>query len=114
MKIEEYADWVDEVWSVPLDKELPVIALGLAGESGEVIDIIKKSMVKSEQPDRDHLKEEMGDAIYYWVKLANYYGFDIEDILDANHEKLTKRYGDKYGQQSDTGSKLFGTNDSGD
>jgi NTP pyrophosphatase (non-canonical NTP hydrolase) len=41
------------------------LGLGLAAESGEIADHIKK-LLRDDKLDRDALAGELGDAIYYW------------------------------------------------
>ena len=76
----------------PGGHSLAVFALGLGGESGEVLDIIKKS-IRDEHPiDLEHLKEELGDVLWYVANIASATGIDLNDILKFNIDKLTKRY----------------------
>ena len=69
-----------------------VFALGLGGECGEVLDIIKKSYRDQKNIDLNHLKEEIGDVCWYVANLCSVYGFELSDILIENMEKLKKRY----------------------
>ena len=75
--------------------------LGLAGEAGEVADFHKKLYYhksRSEHPDaaREELKLELGDCIFYWIKILDLYGFTVEEILEANRIKLTTRHPNKF------------------
>ena len=69
-----------------------VFALGLGGESGEVLDIIKKSYRDQKPFDREHLKEELGDVMWYIANLCNVYGYTMDEIIAYNVAKLSKRY----------------------
>jgi NTP pyrophosphatase (non-canonical NTP hydrolase) len=71
---------------------LTLIALGLAGESGEVADIIKTIAWQGRSLDRDHLIEELGDVRWYLELMAAELGISMEEIEAINQEKLTKRY----------------------
>ena len=63
-------------------------ALGVAGEVGEVVDIVKKSHFYNKPIDHAHLEEEIGDVMFYMVNLASYYGLDFEEILEDNAKVL--------------------------
>ena len=67
-------------------------AMGLCGESGEVIDIIKKWHCHGHELKRDALIKELGDVAWYLAEAAYALGVDLEDVLRANIEKLKTRY----------------------
>ena len=72
-------------------------ALGLAGETGEVLEIIKKMMrdkggiFETTSEDREKLKKELGDVLWYLSALAFYNDIKLEDIAITNLEKLASR-----------------------
>lgn len=66
--------------------------MGLCGESGEVIDVVKKYLAQGHSLDREHLIEELGDVAWYLAETATALGVDLESILKMNIEKLRKRY----------------------
>lgn len=67
-------------------------ALGLAGEAGECVDIIKKHLCQNHPLDRAGLIEELGDLCWYVALCATAIGEDLESILNGNIEKLMERY----------------------
>ena len=67
-------------------------ALGVAGEAGEVADLVKKVVFHGHPLDVDKLKAEMGDVLWYLASLCNTLGIDLADVAEANIEKLKKRY----------------------
>lgn len=67
-------------------------ALGLAGESGEVCDSIKKSFMQGHPLDYDHIARELGDVCWYIAETATAIGYDLETIFAMNIDKLMKRY----------------------
>ena len=70
-------------------------ALGLAGETGEVIEIIKKdNRVKDwRRPlEPGALALELGDVLWYITRLANKHGFTLADLMRLNVEKLSTRH----------------------
>lgn len=70
-------------------------ALGLAGESGEVCDKIKKIIRdkngEASEADKTEVIKEMGDVLWYLAMLARYLGTDFEKVAELNIEKLTDR-----------------------
>lgn len=71
-------------------------ALGLAGESGEVTDLIKKW--KFQGHDLDHLTviNELGDVCWYISLIATAIGTDLETVMQFNIDKLKTRYPDGF------------------
>ena len=66
--------------------------MGLCGESGEAIDIVKKWLAQGHELDRDKLAKELGDIAWYLAETATALGLDLDDIFAANIEKLKRRY----------------------
>ena len=66
--------------------------MGLCGESGEAIDIVKKWLAQGHELDREKLAKELGDICWYLAETATALGLSLEDIMIANIEKLKKRY----------------------
>jgi len=70
--------------------------MGLCGESGEAIDIVKKWLAQGHELDKEKLKKELGDICWYVAETATALGFDLEDVMAANIEKLKRRYPDGF------------------
>ena len=66
--------------------------MGLCGESGEAIDLVKKWMMQGHALDKAHLAKELGDVAWYLAETATAIGYDLETILQANIDKLKARY----------------------
>lgn len=66
--------------------------MGLNGESGECIDIVKKHIFQGHILNKDHLAEELGDVAWYLAFTAFVIGYDLEDVLQMNIKKLKERY----------------------
>src|SRR5574344_2070433 len=66
--------------------------LGLAGESGECCDIVKKVKFQGHTMDYEHLEEEVGDVLWYISEVANGLGLTLEEVAQYNLNKLHKRY----------------------
>ena len=73
--------------------------MGLCGEAGEAIDIVKKHLHQGHELDRDALAKELGDIAWYLAETAYALDIPLEDILRANLEKLQKRYPDGFASE---------------
>lgn len=69
-----------------------LVALGLAGEAGEVADHIKKWLYHGAPMDWDKFDIEMGDLFWYWTRALSLRGRTPSDIMKGNVAKLEKRY----------------------
>lgn len=67
-------------------------AMGLCGESGEVIDLLKKHVYQGHELDREHIAKELGDIAWYLSVTAYALDYDLETVLQMNVDKLRKRY----------------------
>ena len=72
--------------------DLLIGALGLAGEAGEVCDHIKKFIGQGHELDREHVKEELGDVLWYVAITATAIGATLDDVMSTNVLKLIRRY----------------------
>lgn len=66
--------------------------MGLAGESGECVDMMKKHLFQGHELDKEHMVKELGDVAWYIALSAYAMGYDLETILQMNVDKLRKRY----------------------
>ena len=94
MNINEYQLLAMTTLNPALDKKDVLInsVMGLCGESGEAIDIVKKWLAQGHELDREHLAKELGDIAWYLAEAATALDIPLEDILQANIDKLKKRY----------------------
>ena len=74
-------------------------ALGLAGEAGEVADLIKKGVFHRHGIDLPKLEKEIGDTLWYVAALCTTLGIDMSAIMQANIEKLKVRYPNGYSSE---------------
>jgi len=70
------------------------MAMGLSGESGELLDAIKKYTMYEKDIDRENIVEEMGDIEFFLEGLRSDLGIIREETLQHNMEKLICRYPD--------------------
>lgn len=68
-------------------------AMGLGGESGEVLDLLKHAIFhKDTELDKMELAKELGDVLWYVSAIATTTGIDMADVAALNRAKLTHRY----------------------
>ena len=72
-----------------------ILALGIAGEAGEVADKWKKILAyqngEVSEADRAELAKEMGDVLWYLAVFAEELGLKLDDIAKGNLTKLASR-----------------------
>ena len=73
-------------------ENLTVAALGMAGEAGEVAEIVKKAFYHGHDLDRAALIKETGDLLWYIARMAEALGVPLEEIAARNIDKLRARY----------------------
>lgn len=98
MKISEYQEFCSKgILPATLERE-PIVgfALGLAGESGEVIDDIKKKYFHGRTIDPNHTIEELGDVMWYVANIATQLGVTLDEVIERNADKLRVRYPQMY------------------
>ncbi len=66
--------------------------MGLCGESGEAIDIVKKWLAQGHGLDKEKLAAELGDIAWYLAEAAYALQIPLEQILQGNIDKLRARY----------------------
>ena len=94
MEINEYQKLAMRTSNNELSNAMHLIngALGLAGESGEVADIVKKFWMQGHNLDQEHIAKELGDICWYLAETATAIGYDLETIMQMNIDKLRARY----------------------
>ena len=66
--------------------------MGLCGESGEAIDIVKKHLAQGHPLDKEKLVKELGDIAWYLAETAYALDVSLSEVLRQNIEKLKQRY----------------------
>lgn len=66
--------------------------MGLCGESGEAIDLMKKHLYQGHDLDREKLIRELGDIAWYLAEAATGLDIDLSEVLQGNLDKLHARY----------------------
>lgn len=96
MNFEEYQKFSRETAMYPdKDKNFVYPTLGLAGESGEVAEKIKKIIRDDRgipsQEKKEELKKELGDVLWYISQIATELGLSLDEVASLNIEKLRSR-----------------------
>lgn len=91
MNLNEYQN--KAVATLGPDRNPLLLALGVGGEAGEVMEIIKKGHRPDKVVDVPHLLEEIGDVLWYLATLAEYYHLTLDKVAEYNIYKLEERYG---------------------
>jgi len=94
MTINEYQKLAMTTLNPELDSKDVLInsVMGLCGESGEAIDIVKKWLAQGHELDKEHLAKELGDIAWYLAEAATALDLTLEEVMQANIDKLKKRY----------------------
>ena len=66
--------------------------MGLAGEAGECVDMLKKHLFQGHELDTDKMALELGDVLWYIALAAYSMGYGLDEIMTMNIAKLAKRY----------------------
>lgn len=99
-KLNEYQDKTSETAIFPEEMpdsetvnyaEVSYCAMGLAGETGEVVEKVKKAVREDDLSYLDDLGDELGDVLWYWAQLAELVEYDADYIAQRNLDKLLDR-----------------------
>ena len=94
-----FVDFADRIGE--LDREganierLLTAGVGINAEGGEFLEIIKKMVFQGKpwnRDNREHLIIELGDVMWYVAQATQALGISMEEVLDTNITKLSKRY----------------------
>ncbi len=94
MKVNDYQQLAMTTLNPQLKEKDVLInsVMGLCGESGECIDIVKKWLAQGHDLDKDKLIDELGDVAWYLAECATALGVSLQSVLQHNLDKLRKRY----------------------
>lgn len=94
MTINEYQKLAMTTLNKELDKKDVLIngVMGLCGESGEVIDLVKKHLHQGHELNKEKILAELGDVCWYIAEIAYALDTDLEDVMKGNIDKLKKRF----------------------
>ena len=94
MTVNEYQQKAMQTLNPKLDQKEVLVnsVMGLCGESGEAIDIVKKWLMQGHELDKEHLIKELGDVAWYLAEAATALDTSLDTIFQINLDKLTKRF----------------------
>ena len=94
MTINEYQNLAMRTLNPALGRKDVLIngVMGLCGESGEAIDIVKKHLAQGHELNREALIKELGDVAWYLAETAYALDVPLEEVLQRNIDKLKARY----------------------
>jgi NTP pyrophosphatase (non-canonical NTP hydrolase) len=101
MTIDEYQRLAMLTLNPALDRKDVLIngVMGLCGESGEAIDIVKKHLAQGHPLDKEKLVKELGDIAWYLAETAYALEVPLSLVFENNIEKLRSRYPEGFDTQ---------------
>lgn len=72
--------------------------MGLAGESGECVDLVKKMLFQGHPLNHEHLAKELGDVAWYLAVTSHAIGYTLDEVFQMNVDKLKARYPDGFSE----------------
>lgn len=79
---------------------LPNFSMGLAGEAGELIDLLKKHLYHGHKMDLEKVQKEIGDVMFYAAGICSVLGLSLETVAAMNVEKLRQRYPQGFSEEA--------------
>ena len=82
------------ICSIPYDRKDDMLrhaVFGLTSEAGEVAGIMQK-IYQGHEFDEEHIKKELGDCLWMIAEACEALGFDMNDVMRTNIDKLKARY----------------------
>ena len=76
-------------------ERLTTAGVGLAAESGEFLEIVKKMVFQGKpwnDDNREHLIIELGDVMWYVAQACMALDISFDEVIEGNVKKLEKRY----------------------
>lgn len=98
MDVDKYQELAMRTLNPEIDKKELILnaSMGLCGESGEVIDLVKKHLFQGHDLDEDVLIKELGDVAWYLAEAATALNVNLSEILEKNIKKLENRFPDGF------------------
>ncbi|MFA6911098.1 MAG: nucleoside triphosphate pyrophosphohydrolase family protein [Candidatus Cloacimonadaceae bacterium] len=91
--------------ALEMKDQLNNYVFGLVGEVGETVDLLKKFFYHGHEIDKQKLKGELGDILWYVAAIATLFELDLQDIALCNVEKLSRRYPNGFNSQASANRK---------
>jgi|TARA_R100001163_G_C4997492_1_gene147880 NTP pyrophosphatase (non-canonical NTP hydrolase) len=91
IKLEDYAEWVENKMITTGDKRFLENTMGLIGETGEFFEKLKKHKRDDTPLDKQGVTLEAGDMFFYFQAILNLLNIKLEDVIKENMKKLDSR-----------------------
>ena len=91
MEFNKYQELAKTTAIYPETAKIFYPCLGLAGEVGEICEKVKKHVRDGRELDKEDLKKELGDVLWYLSTLATDLEISLDDVAITNYEKLKSR-----------------------
>lgn len=91
LNISEYEKFVLSMKLYPEQHAIVYPALGIMGEGGEFTEKVKKWLRGDGELNKAECIKELGDVLFYITAAASDLGFTLQDVFNANVEKLASR-----------------------
>jgi NTP pyrophosphatase (non-canonical NTP hydrolase) len=88
----DYKPIAARLWNDTQVVRLLHASIGMSGETGEILDNLKKTMMYGKELNVENLKEECGDVLWYMSVMLDSLGSSFEEVMQMNVDKLAKRY----------------------
>jgi len=90
----DYLVFVNGLFKDMNNQQLDMIhaAMGIAGEAGEILELVKKNFAYGKVIDMEVLAKELGDLLFYFTAMCAVVGIDPEAVAEINRRKLSARY----------------------
>ena len=91
IKLEDYAEWVENKMITTGDKRFLENTMGLIGETGEFFEKLKKLKRDDTPLDKQGVTLEAGDMFFYFIAILNLLDIKLDDVVKENMKKLDSR-----------------------
>jgi len=81
------------------EKEIMSWGLGISGEAGDIAGCIKKT-ISHRDNQKNGIKENLGDTLWYIAMICNFFNWNLEDVLEENIKKLKQRHPNGFSHKS--------------
>jgi len=107
MNVNDYQEFVVSKMNMQLNEKLEIasLALGCAGEAGEISDHVKKYISHGHELNKEYLIKELGDVLWYIAALSNHLDVKMSDVISQNIEKLNARYPNGFSEEASKNRK---------
>lgn len=97
MDINEYQELTEETAIYPdelpdfVSPELVYVTLGLSGETGELVEKLKKAIREDDPSYLEDMEKELGDVLWYWARICEELDTTGSEVAEENLDKLLDR-----------------------